>query len=486
MLSDTLTRIDALKAAFEALQPLKPEYEQRLWQKLRLEWNYNSNHIEGNTLTYGETFLLLVHGQTHGGHSMREFEEMKAHDVAVSMVKAWSADKERPLNENDVRSLNAVLLKEPFWKEAITADGQPTRIEVIPGQYKKTGNVVRQPDGSLFHYANPDEVPVRMQELMAWYSSSNDLHPVQKAAILHHRFIVIHPFGDGNGRTARLLVNYHLMRHGLMPLVVKSADKANYLRCLKLADAGDLTPFAEYLAEAEVWALELAIRAAKGESIEEASDWEKRLQLITNHFQNQDPNEVVQRTFNKEVLFDIYDTWIGKLFENLISVLQKFHHLFFGMRHHINVMEVGGQEPYRTRSSAANVDFIEEPASAVVQRLRVALEKSSASWNSGGAEFSLHPHLGSYKHLHERAFGCVYFAEVRIDFHHWEVWGDEFDNGDSKRKPVLLAKGLLHQPLLQIQIDDIAQRYGKAITDHIEYWVARGGMEPDSTASKPT
>ena len=280
MLSDTLTRIDALKAELDALQPLKPEHEQRLWQKLRLEWNYNSNHIEGNTLTYGETFLLLIHGQTNGGHSMREFEEMKAHDVAISMVKDWAQDQDRSLTENDVRSLNEVLLKEPFWKEAITADGQPTRMEVVPGRYKKTGNIVRQPDGSLFHYASPEEVQGMMQDLMAWYSSSSGLHPVQKAAVLHHRFIVIHPFGDGNGRTARLLVNYHLMRHGLMPLVVKSADKSNYLRCLKLADAGDMMPFAEYLADAEVWALELAIKAAKGEALDEQSDWTKRAEIL--------------------------------------------------------------------------------------------------------------------------------------------------------------------------------------------------------------
>ena len=318
MLTDTLARIDALKAELDALRPLKPEHEQRLWQKLRLEWNYNSNHIEGNTLTYGETFLLLVHHQTSGAHDMREFEEMKAHDVAVSMVKEWAGDNDRSLSESDVRSLNEVLLKEPFWKEAITSDGQATRIEVIPGQYKKTGNIVRQPDGSLFHYASPEEVPGMMQDLMAWYSSSTDLHPVQKAAILHHRFILIHPFGDGNGRTARLLVNYHLMRHGLMPLVVKSADKSNYLRYLKLADAGDLTPFAEYLADAEVWALELAVRAAKGGSVDEPSDWEKRAQLIFQQADNEQRSDKEREARWRATVA----RWIELNFDELVSQMR--------------------------------------------------------------------------------------------------------------------------------------------------------------------
>jgi len=345
VLSDTIARIDALRTELEALKPLKPDHQQRLWQKLRLEWNYNSNHIEGNTLTYGETFLLLIHGQTNGGHSMREFEEMKAHDVAVTMVKEWSQDKDRSITENDVRSLNEVLLKEPFWKEAITADGQSTRIEVIPGRYKKTGNVVRQPDGSLFHYASPEEVPGMMQDLMNWFNEPSDLHPVQKAAVLHHRFIVIHPFGDGNGRTARLLVNYHLMRHGLMPLVVKSADKSNYLRCLKLADAGDMIPFAEYLADAEVWALELAIKAAKGESIEEPSDVDKEIALFKQH-NNETEGPRLEKS--EEVLAKTYRLSLRSLFERFIEAMIPFEEFFRAARYHVKIGRPLGTHTERT------------------------------------------------------------------------------------------------------------------------------------------
>src|SRR6266480_7416541 len=82
-----LAQLDNLKASWLSVQPLSGEDERRLKQKLRLEWNYNSNHIEGNTLTYGETELLLIKGQTVGGHTIREYEEMKAHDVAVDHVE---------------------------------------------------------------------------------------------------------------------------------------------------------------------------------------------------------------------------------------------------------------------------------------------------------------------------------------------------------------------------------------------------------------
>lgn len=278
-LPDLLTRIDALKAEWQGVQPLQAADEDRLWQKLRLEWNYNSNHIEGNTLTYGETELLLIYGKIMGDHTAREIDEMRAHDVAIKLVRQWAGETDRPLREGDVRDLNKLLLKEPFWKEALTASGQPTQIQIIPGQYKKDGNVVRRPDGSHFHYAAPEEVPALMADLTAWYQrEGQELHPIILAAEWHHRFILIHPFGDGNGRVARLVVNYILMRAGMMPLVVKSADKGQYFTALQKADAGEMSHFAEYLAKQVIWSLELGLKAAKGGTLEERGDWVKEAQ----------------------------------------------------------------------------------------------------------------------------------------------------------------------------------------------------------------
>jgi Fic family protein len=275
-LQNLLQRIDELKAELDALLPMDPVQHDRLWQKLRLEWNYNSNHIEGNTLTYGETFLLLVHGKTAGDHSVREIDEMRAHNVAINVVREWADEKERPLREADIRDLNKLLLKEPFWKSARTADGQETSTHILPGEYKKEGNGVMQSDGTMFHYARPEEVPAKMMDLMDWFNAQGqEHHPLLVATEWHHRFILIHPFGDGNGRVARLIVNQILMRAGYMPLVVRSADKGQYLTALKKADAGDLNPFAEYLAKQEIWALELALRVAHGGEPEERGDWVK-------------------------------------------------------------------------------------------------------------------------------------------------------------------------------------------------------------------
>ncbi len=162
---DTLT---ALRDEWLALQPLSAENEARLWKKLRLEWNYHSNHIEGNTLTYGETELLLLHDRTTGNHSHREYLEMKAHDVGIEHVRTLADDQTRLLTEGDIRDLNKIILKESFWKAAETADGQPTRKEIIPGQYKTTPNNVRLPNGDIFFFASVEDTSPKMQAFAVW------------------------------------------------------------------------------------------------------------------------------------------------------------------------------------------------------------------------------------------------------------------------------------------------------------------------------
>ena len=113
-----LQHIESLTAKLVAMQPLSAENNERLQKKLRLEFNYNSNHIEGNTLTYGETELLLIFEKTNGNHEIREYEEMQSHDAAFKLIKEWAGEKGRPLSEADIKNINKLILVKPFWKEA--------------------------------------------------------------------------------------------------------------------------------------------------------------------------------------------------------------------------------------------------------------------------------------------------------------------------------------------------------------------------------
>lgn len=265
-----LEQVDALKKEFDGLQPMLPEYRARLDKKFRLELNYNNNHIEGNTLTYGETELLLIFDKTTGDHEMREYEEMKSHDVALKMIKELAEQPNELLTEKFIRELNQVILVRPFYKDAITHDGQNIKRLIAVGEYKSMPNSVRLQNGEVFHYATPAETPALMYDLVSWYHSATaekNIHPCNVAAELHYRFVRIHPFDDGNGRISRLLMNYHLQKCGYPPVIIKSADKRNYLFALNKADVGDMDAFRKYIAEQLVQSLQVSIKAAQGEVI---------------------------------------------------------------------------------------------------------------------------------------------------------------------------------------------------------------------------
>ncbi|MCL2312537.1 MAG: Fic family protein [Firmicutes bacterium] len=273
-------KLNSLTHEWFSRQPLKPERQKKLDKKFRLEFNYNSNHLEGNTLTFGETQRLLLLDQTKGEHDFRNYEEMKAHDVALKKIIEVAADKEFILSEGFIRDLNKIILVRPFWKDAITYDGEKTRKEVKIGEYKEHPNSVIQKNGEVFEYASPFETPMLMQDLITWYrehQEKNELQPIELATLLHYKYIIIHPFDDGNGRIARLLVNYVMYKNNLPPIVIKSDDKKNYFRALQAADAGFIEDFLDYMQEQLIWSLEIGIKAAKGENIEDEENFEERI-----------------------------------------------------------------------------------------------------------------------------------------------------------------------------------------------------------------
>jgi len=324
-------RLNEQRAEWRRLQPLKREDEERLWRKLKLDWNYHSNHLEGNTLTYGETELLLIHGQASGDHDLRNYVEMKAHDLAIAHLRRLVGEK-RPLSETDIRDFNRILLKEPFRKKAITPDGQSTRIEILPGEYKKQPNNVRTASGEIFRFAEPDEVPPRMHELVETLRAGLDdekMHPVELASRIHHDFVLIHPFGDGNGRVARLLVNYVLMRHGYLPLIVPTEQKDRYFAALRKADVGNLDALTEFLAACEESSMDRGIRAAKGESIEEPDDLRKEIELFKRE-QTERAKEVLPKS--EQALRELYTHNLRPLISDFLEEMTCIDDLFTEVR----------------------------------------------------------------------------------------------------------------------------------------------------------
>jgi len=231
-----MNNIEKLHKEWLSAQPLNEVLQRRMEQSFMIDFNYNSNHIEGNTLTYGQTKLLLLFGEIKGNALMRDCEEMKAHNVGLELMKTEALDKERPLSESFIRNLNRTILVDDFYK--LSRDGE-YRYKIHTGVYKTRPNSVITPTGELFDYASPEETPALMSDLVAWYCEEeqrSQLSVIELAALFHYRYIRIHPFEDGNGRIARLLVNYILHRHNYPMIVIPSAERKKYLEILGKCD----------------------------------------------------------------------------------------------------------------------------------------------------------------------------------------------------------------------------------------------------------
>ena len=234
-----MTKLDTLFAQWQSMQPLSQRDQERLSRRFTLDFNYNSNHIEGNTLTYGQTELLLLFGHVVGDAEMHDLEEMKASNVGMKMMQEEARVTDYPLTETFIRQLHKTLLREDYEMCRELSDGVYTTFTIHAGRYKTRPNSVQTRYGDIFTYASPEETPALMADLVNWYNDEEqrgEMHPVDLAILFHYRYIRIHPFEDGNGRIARLLVNYILSRHGYPMVVVRSRKKKDYLESLHQAD----------------------------------------------------------------------------------------------------------------------------------------------------------------------------------------------------------------------------------------------------------
>ena len=234
-----MDKLNSLYKHWKSLQPLNERKQFLLSKRFTVDYNYNSNHIEGNTLTYGQTEMLLLLGKVVGEGELKDYNDMKASQVGLKMMSEQADLKETPLTQNFIRQLHKVLLREDYTVYKNLPGGFTTSYVIHAGQYKTRPNSVITRYGDRFEYASPEETPALMSDLVDWYNEaeqSGKYTPVELAALFHYRYIRIHPFEDGNGRIARLMVNYILARHGWPMIVVRSRNKYHYIEALHQTD----------------------------------------------------------------------------------------------------------------------------------------------------------------------------------------------------------------------------------------------------------
>lgn len=234
-----MDKVRDIMERWNALQPLSERDRELLSRRFTIDFNYNSNHMEGNTLTYGQTEILLLFGKIIGEAEAKDVIEMTASNVGLRMMTEEAKLKDIPLTQNFIRTLHKTLLREDYTVYKNLPGGQTTSYTIHAGRYKTRPNSVITRYGDRFEYASPEETPALMADLVEWYNKaeqSGRFTPVELAALFHYRYIRIHPFEDGNGRIARLMANYILARHGYPMIVVRSRKKNEYLEALHKTD----------------------------------------------------------------------------------------------------------------------------------------------------------------------------------------------------------------------------------------------------------
>jgi Fic family protein len=237
-------RVQQKKARLDALRPLPEAAVRRLNEQMIVEWTYHSNAIEGSTLTLRETMLILETGLTIGGKSLREHLEVVNHRHAIEYVESLVREQTL-LTPFHVRQIHRLVLARIDDDNAGQYRQLPVRI----------AGAAHQPPEAW-------AVPSEMDAWGAWLAAAAETeHPVVLAALAHHRLAAIHPFIDGNGRTARLAMNLLLMGAGYPPTIILRTDRRQYYQTLSRADRGDEAPFVNFVARAVERSLTLYVEA---------------------------------------------------------------------------------------------------------------------------------------------------------------------------------------------------------------------------------
>lgn len=226
--------VDSLKRKLDSKRPIPKETLKSLRESINLEWTYNSNGIEGNTLTLRETQVVLE-GITVGGKSIKEHLEAINHEKAILFLDDLVKDNE-PISEWNIKNIHQLILKDIDNENA--------------GRYRKENVTIK---GAT--HIPPDylKVPELMEKLILTYNTWSEYHPIIQAALLHGELVKIHPFVDGNGRTSRLLMNLDLMNSGYNPVIIKKESRLKYYEALdKAHTTGNYTDFVKLVTKLEV------------------------------------------------------------------------------------------------------------------------------------------------------------------------------------------------------------------------------------------
>ena len=283
--------LTAKKAKLDALRPLPATQLRNLEEWFRVELTYTSNAIEGNTLTRAETALVVEKGLTVGGKSLVEHLEASNHVGALDWIGEQVKRSPSSITQRDILTIHEMILRRIDDENA--------------GRFRNVGVRI---SGSMVVLPNPLKLTSLMDAFEQWLRNPEDgVHPVMVAAEAHYKLVSIHPFTDGNGRTARLLMNMILLMHGFPPAIIRPRDRLAYLNALEKGQLGNSKEdFLKLIAEAVDRSLDIYLKTAANEDIE--PEREASLLTIGKLAKATDTVNSTLRHWVKEGLLKVADT----------------------------------------------------------------------------------------------------------------------------------------------------------------------------------
>ena len=218
-MQELLDQIHQKKEQLDKLRPLSDVQVKNLKNVYDIQLTYNSNAIEGSTLTYSETKLILNEGITIGGKSMNEHLEAINHKEAIGFIEELANIDTKEITLADIKNIHHLVLRGIDNKNA--------------GAYRTQNVGVVKSDGEIHSFTEPLKIEEEMYEFIEWLHSQTIEEPILLAALVHLKFVSIHPFIDGNGRTARLLMNLVLLQNAYPQAIIKISNRAEYIQAVE-------------------------------------------------------------------------------------------------------------------------------------------------------------------------------------------------------------------------------------------------------------
>jgi Fic family protein len=337
---EKLQEIEQLQNTIEQHGKIAADTLRKINYKFRLDWNYYSNLIEGNSLTMQETRSIMIGNITVDGKPIKDVMEMKGHDDVISDILKIGKS-ELNLSEKRIKDIHKGIMHEDDVSK------QP-----FIGQWKTEPNYLYNYKKERVDFTAPADVKDEMHKLINWLNTEKEkiarkakdaLHPIQLAFHFHIDYVTIHPFYDGNGRTARIFTNLILISYGYPPLYVKDTERETYNQYLgEIQTYGaDTELFYDFMSALLIRSQQLVVDALEGKIIDEANDWQKKIQLLklerNNETKASKTNVLVHETITKNIV---------PFLKDLMHKLADAQDLFGG--YNLRITTLSGEDKYFT------------------------------------------------------------------------------------------------------------------------------------------